>query len=73
MFKTALLVSILGFQVQAHDSKIYDECKEAYLKSEKYMSLEDKATTKEEKRKYGTLAKVAILEFRQCQSKHGGN
>ena len=64
----------LGFQVaHAHDSEIYDECYEFYEKSELYLSAEDKAKQQgktEQARKFGTLAKVAILEFNQCQEKH---
>ena len=75
----ALAFGLIGLGLQfahAHDSEVYEECYEYYEKSEYYMSAEDKAEQKgniEEARKLGMLAKVAIIEFNQCQAKHGGN
>jgi len=64
----------LGFQVaHAHDSEIYKECYKFYEKSELYLSAQDKAERNfktEEARRLGMLAKVAILEFNQCQEEH---
>ncbi len=64
----------LGFQsANAHDSEIYDECYEFYEKSEFYLSAQDKAEREhkdDEARRFGMLAKVAIIEFNQCQELH---
>jgi len=77
--KNILTVSFLALStltissLEAHDSIIAKQCMDAYNKSEFYMSAQDKAQQrgdKEQARKMGTLAKVAVLEFRECQAKH---
>lgn len=79
MFKNIILAvafGIVGFGFQvahAHDSEIYKECYKFYDRSEYYMSAEDRAkqhNNETDARHLGMLAKVAIIEFNQCQAKH---